>query len=121
MTLERDWKLWPLRSIMTYLARTQDMHQGKKLLFIFHQKEHKKDIHKNTVSGWISKLLLYIYSNSSRRPSRWRGPQPIPLEVWLPLAFSTTVLLLSLWANCNLLQCKRSLKGGSVPSPACPT
>ena len=63
--LDKDRKLCPVRCLKAYLARTQGMRQGKKLLLISHLPEFKQDIHKNTVSGWIRKLIKYVYDNAS--------------------------------------------------------
>lgn len=71
--LVRDQKLCPIRSLKTYLARTQDMREGKELLFISHKREHKGDIHRNTISGWVRKLLHFVYSNSSEETSLLAG------------------------------------------------
>lgn len=63
--LQRDKKLCPVRTLKTYLARTKNMREGKRLLFISHRPEHKSDIHRNTLSGWIRKLLSYVYQHAS--------------------------------------------------------
>ena len=63
--LDRDRKLCPVRCLKAYLARTQHMRAGKKLLLISHLAEFKGDIHKNTLSGWVRKLIKFTYDNSS--------------------------------------------------------
>jgi len=63
--LQRDRKLCPVRCLKAYLARTQNMRRGKELLFISYRPEFSKDIHKNTISGWIRKLITYCYQNAS--------------------------------------------------------
>ena len=63
--LQRDRKLCPVRCIKAYLARTQSLRADKKLLLISHKPNFKGDIHKNTLSGWIRKLILYCYENAS--------------------------------------------------------
>jgi len=63
--LERDRKLCPVRALKTYLARTQQMREGKQLLFVSHKPEHKGDICRNTISGWMRKLITYVYSHAS--------------------------------------------------------
>ena len=64
--LPKDKKLCPVRVLKTYLARTQGMREGKKLLFISHKPEFKKDIHKNTISGWVRRLIHFCYENASK-------------------------------------------------------
>lgn len=61
---EGDSKLCPVRALRTYLSRTRHLRDGKKLLFISFQPGHKKDIVRNTISGWIRKLILYVYKNA---------------------------------------------------------
>jgi len=63
--LARDRKLCPVRCIKAYLARTQGLRTGKRLLFVSYKPEFDKDIHKNTISGWIRKLICYCYANAS--------------------------------------------------------
>jgi len=41
------------------------MREGKEVLFISHKREHKGDIHRNTISGWICKLVSFVYKNAS--------------------------------------------------------
>jgi len=63
--LQRDRKLCPVRCLKAYLARTQDMRRGKDLLFISYRPEFTKDIHRNTISGWMRKLICFCYQNAS--------------------------------------------------------
>jgi len=70
--LPKDQKLCPVRALKAYRARTQNMREGKHL-FISHRPEHKGDIHRNTVSGWIRKLLTYIYKNAKDDTLRLAG------------------------------------------------
>jgi len=63
--LDRDRKLCPVRCLKTYLARTQNMRKNKSLLFISHKPEFDRDIHKNTISGWIRKLICFCYQHAS--------------------------------------------------------
>ena len=61
--LEEDLKLCPVRALKIYLARTQQLREDKKLLFIAYKKGHQADIHKNTLSSWIRKLLQLVYDS----------------------------------------------------------
>lgn len=63
--LPRDRKLCPVRCLKTYMARTQGMRRGKELLFISYRPEFEKDIHKNTISGWVRKLIGFCYQHAS--------------------------------------------------------
>jgi len=49
------------------------MRVGKELLFISSQEGRVADIHKNTISGWVRKLITYCYSNSSRETATLVG------------------------------------------------
>ena len=40
------------------------MREDRQLLFISYKAGHKGDIHKNTISSWIRKLLHYAYSSA---------------------------------------------------------
>ena len=51
------------QSSQIYLARTQQLREDKKLLFIAYKKGHQTDIHKNTLSSWIRKLLMLVYDS----------------------------------------------------------
>ena len=61
---EEDRGLCPVRALKVYLARTQDIRENRKLLFISYKAGHKGDIHKNTISSWIRKLLHFAYSSA---------------------------------------------------------
>ena len=63
--MAEDLSLCPVRAIQIYLDRTKDLRAGKRLLFIAYKKGHQGDIHKNTLSGWIRKLLVFTYRTSS--------------------------------------------------------
>jgi len=63
--LDRDRKLCPVRCLKAYLARSQDLRQGTRLLFVSYKKDFHKDIHKNTISGWIRKLICYCYQHAA--------------------------------------------------------
>jgi len=41
------------------------MRKNKSLLFISHKPEFDRDIHKNTISGWIRKLICFCYQHAS--------------------------------------------------------
>ena len=58
--LEEDKGLCP----EIYLSRTKDLREGKKLLFVSYKAGHMGDIHKNTISSWVRKLLFLSYSKA---------------------------------------------------------
>ena len=60
--LVQDRAMCPVRSLKAYLARTRGMRAGKDLLLISYRENHPGDICKNTLSGWIRKLLTMVYS-----------------------------------------------------------
>ena len=61
---EEDRGLCPVRALKIYLNRTKDLRGDKKLLLVSYKAGHKGDIHKNTVSSWIRKLLVFCYSKA---------------------------------------------------------
>ena len=62
--LEEDRGLCPVRALKVYLDRTKDLRESRNLLFIAHKSGHKGDVHKNTISSWIRKLLHFAYSSA---------------------------------------------------------
>jgi len=71
--LDRDRKLCPVRCIKAYVARTQHLRRDKKLFFVSYKPSHSKDIHKNTISGWIRKLITFVYHNASEETHTLAG------------------------------------------------
>jgi len=61
-----DLVLCPVRALRAYLARTRDLREGKDLLFISYQQERRGDIAKNTISGWMRKLIKFCYDHPGR-------------------------------------------------------
>ena len=59
--LTQDRALCPVRALKAYLARTSHLRQDRKLLFVSIQEGHKGDIHPNTITGWIRKLIRFSY------------------------------------------------------------
>ena len=60
-----DTSLCPVRAFQTYISMTPDIRRDKKLLFVSYRTFFTKDIHRNTLSGWIRKLILLVYRNAS--------------------------------------------------------
>lgn len=71
--LARDRAMCPVRALKVYLSRTSSMRQGKRLLFISHKPGHSKDIHPNTISGWIRKLIQFAYANADSHTAKLAG------------------------------------------------
>lgn len=63
--MAEDVTLCPVRALQIYLSRTKKKRGGKQLLFIAYKGSFPRDIHKNTLSGWIRKLILWVYRNAS--------------------------------------------------------
>ena len=61
---EEDRGLCPVRAIKIYLDRTRELREDRRLLFVSYKAGHKGDIHKNTISSWIRKLLHWVYSSA---------------------------------------------------------
>ena len=59
--------LCPVRALQIYWDRTLGCRVGRNLLFIAYKPGHQGDIHKNTVSSWIRKLVLFAYSSSEAK------------------------------------------------------
>jgi integrase len=62
-SLSEERTLCPVRALKYYLGRTKDMRLGKKLLFVSHAKQHKTDICKNTISGWVRSLIVKAHED----------------------------------------------------------
>ena len=51
-------------TINIYFDGTKDLREDRQLLFISYKAVHKGDLHKNTISSWIRKLLHWVYSSA---------------------------------------------------------
>ena len=63
--LTEDRTLCPVRSLKIYLSKTEGIARDKKLLFVSYKPGHRGDIHKNTLSGWVRKLIQFVYKTAS--------------------------------------------------------
>ena len=70
---KKDLTLCPVRALQIYLSRTMDRREGKDNLFVSLNKNHKGDISKNTISGWIKKLIHRIYANGNAEACQLAG------------------------------------------------
>ena len=62
--MDEDMKLCPVRAIFAYLDRTENLREGKQLLFISFKQGFSKDIAKSTISGWHKKTIVMAYESS---------------------------------------------------------
>ena len=90
--------LCPLRSLKVYLTKTKPFREGKRLLFIYFQKNKTSDVSKTTISGWIRALLHLVYSNANKDTAGLSGSFTHAIRSMVPsLAFMDNVLL----KNCS--------------------
>ena len=59
--MSEDHSLCFVQALKVYLAKTKDKRMNKDLLFISYKEGHKGDLHKNTLSAWIRKLIHHVY------------------------------------------------------------
>ena len=55
-SLKEDRSLCQVRALCYYLDKTQDLRQGKELVFVSFKKDFTKDISPATISSWIKQL-----------------------------------------------------------------
>ena len=69
-TLDRscteDRSLCPVRALRYYLDRTNDLRQGKELVFVSFKKGFDKDISPATISSWIKQTVILCYELSDK-------------------------------------------------------
>lgn len=63
---DSDKTLWPVRGLRVYKDRTKSIRVKKKRLLIS-CKKRKSEIHLNTLSSWIKKLLQFCYKHPGRK------------------------------------------------------
>ena len=74
--LPLDRKLCPCRAIKHYLKRSEPIRKkdsSKSLFFVSYDPRKKGDICKNTLSGWISQLIRYCYSQPGSKALELSG------------------------------------------------
>ena len=59
-----DHSLCPVRALKIYMAKTENKRKNKELLLISFKDGHKGDLHKKTLSGWVRKLIHYVYKTA---------------------------------------------------------
>ena len=66
MSLKEDRSLCPVRALRYYLDKTQDLRQGKELVFISFKKGFAKDTSPATISSWIKQTVILCYELSDQ-------------------------------------------------------
>lgn len=70
---EKDRKVCPVRALQAYLRRTEKMRGDRKLLLISPDPRIKKEICVNTISSWISSLIMYSYRQPGQSAIKLTG------------------------------------------------
>ena len=65
-SLKEDRSLCPVRAFRYYLDKTQDLRQGKELVFVSFRKGFTKDISPATISSWIKQTISLCYELSDQ-------------------------------------------------------
>ena len=65
-SLKEDRSLCPVRALRYYLDKTQDLRQGKELVFVSFKKGFTKDISPATISSWIKQTVILCYELSDQ-------------------------------------------------------
>ena len=65
-SLKEDRSLCPVRALPYYLDKTQDLRQGKELVFVSFKKGFTKDISPVTISSWIKQTVILCYELSDQ-------------------------------------------------------
>ena len=65
-SLKEDRSLCPVKALRYYLDKTQDIRQGKELVFVAFKKGFKKDISPATISYWIKQTVILCYELSDQ-------------------------------------------------------
>ena len=65
--LPADRSLCPIRALKVYRSRTKELRGDRELLFLSYKPGHTTDIKKNTVSGWVQKLIKRAYKHPNAK------------------------------------------------------
>ena len=74
--LQLDRKLCPCRALKHFIKRSEPVRKSdptKTLLFVSYDPRKKGDICKNTISGWISQLIRFCYSQPGSKALQLTG------------------------------------------------
>ena len=61
---DQDKTLCPVRALMIYIRKIDELREGKQKLFVAFEMSYKTDIVKNTVSFWIQKVIFATFYDS---------------------------------------------------------
>ena len=62
--LKEDRSLCPVQALRYYLDKTQDLRQGKELVFLSFKRGFTKDILPATILSWIKQMIILCYELS---------------------------------------------------------
>ena len=72
--MQEDSSLCPVRAVRFYLDKAKDMRVGRKKLFVAYKQGYgEKDIHPNTISGWLKQTIVLAYEEMSVDDQRLTG------------------------------------------------
>ena len=78
------------------------MREGKVLMFVSHLVGHTKDIHVNTVSGWVRKLIQFCYEHVDSRTAKLQGTSTHTIRgLASTLAFKGSASLEDIMSACS--------------------
>ena len=70
--MQEDRSLCPVRAVKYYLKATEKLRKNRKKLFIAYKKGYnqEKEIHANTLSSWIKKVIMLAYESCSEEDKK---------------------------------------------------
>jgi len=74
--LDKDKNLCPCRAVQHYIQRSQSVLRqdpSKQLFFVSFDSRKKGDICKNTISGWVAKLIHFCYNQPGNKALKLTG------------------------------------------------
>ena len=100
--LPLDRKLCPCRAVKHYIKRSEPLRKKdplKQLFFVSHDPRKKGDICKNTLSGWISQLIRFVYSQPGSKALKLTGTRAHEVR-----AYATSLVSRGTYALEDILQ-----------------
>jgi integrase len=68
-----DLTLCPVRALKMYLVRTRDIRKERTKLFISFKQGYSAEIHANTISSWLKKVIIMTHEESTDKDHRILG------------------------------------------------
>ena len=100
--MSEDHSLCLVQALKVYLAKTEDKHKDKELLSIAYKEFHQGDLHKNTLSGWIRKLIHHVYKTAEGEMLPWANARTHKiLTLAVSLAFRGSVDMEDILSACS--------------------